>query len=403
LINIRKNFPILSTSMSNHPLVYLDNAATTQKPKAVIESLNDFYTKHSANIHRTVYRLAEQATTLYEGVREQVARWLGANSCSEIIFTKGTTEGINFIAAAWGRKHITEGDEIVISALEHHSNLLPWQQLCHEKGAVLKIIPLQANGMLAMDKARELITKKTKLVAVAHISNILGTHIDVAALAEYAHAVGAKILVDAAQSVPHQPINLQALNCDFFVFSGHKMFAPTGVGVLYIKKELHDQIPPYQFGGGMVYEASYHHATWLPAPQKFEAGTPPIAQVIGLGAAIDFLMKEVDFNSLTQYEASLCTKLIDGLSTFDRVQLLGPVQELKKNGHLASFVVEGVHAHDAAAFMDSYGICVRAGHHCAQPLAKELGLDAAVRVSFACYNTPQEVDFFLDVFKKMIG
>jgi cysteine desulfurase/selenocysteine lyase len=402
-MNIRKHFPILSTSMNGHPLVYLDNAATTQKPMVVINALTNYYTQQNANTHRTVYRLGEQATTSYEGVREHIARWIGAGSSSEIIFTQGTTEGINFIATAWGRKNIAQGDEIVVSALEHHSNLLPWQQLCLEKKALLKIIPLRADGTLDMPKARELITKKTKLVAVAHVSNVLGTSIDVVQLADYAHAVGAKILVDAAQSVPHKPVNIQALKCDFFAFSGHKMYAPTGVGVLYIKKDLHDQVPPYQFGGGMVYEASYQQATWVPAPHKYEAGTPPIAQVIGLGAALDFLENEVDFKSLSAYEASLCAQLIDGLSKFPRAQLLGPVQELKKQGSLVSFVVEGMHAHDVAAFMDTYGICVRAGHSCAQPLAKELGLDAAVRVSFACYSTPQEVDFFLEVFKKMVG
>ncbi len=402
-MNIRRYFPILNTKMNNHPLIYLDNAATTQKPASVIDAVTGFYTSHNATVHRTIYGLAEQATKMYEEVREKVANFIGAQFSSEIIFTKGTTEGINFIATAWGRKHIAEGDEIVISAVEHHANLLPWQQLCHEKNALLKIIPLLPNGTVDMRKAQELITKKTKLVAVVHISNVLGTNVDVKTLAQYAHTVGAKILVDAAQSVPHHPVDVKDLDCDFLVFSGHKMFAPTGVGVLYIKKDLHDSVDPYQFGGGMVYEADYQHATWLPAPQKFEAGTPPIAQVIGLGAALDFLAQEIDFKELIIHESSLCAQFIDGVSSLPRVQLLGPVSELKQKGHLVSFIVEGIHAHDVAAFMDSYGICVRAGHHCAQPLAKQLGLDATVRVSFACYNTTQEVERVLEVLDKMLN
>jgi cysteine desulfurase/selenocysteine lyase len=396
---MKQKFPILATRMNDQPLVYLDNAATTQKPQSVIDALSNFYSNANANIHRGVYTLSEDATTLYEAVRQQVAQFIGAEA-QEIVFTKGTTEGINFIASTWGRENVHEGDEVVISALEHHSNLLPWQQLCHEKKAVLKIIPLTLQGLLDMDEASRLITAKTKLVAVTHISNAIGTEVDVKGLASLAHNAGAKILVDAAQSVLHQKVDVKELACDFLAFSGHKMYGPTGIGVLYIKKELEGSIPPYQLGGGMVYEAGYQQATWLKAPQKFEAGTPPIAQAIGLGKAITFL-SDIGFDTISALESSLCRQLIGGLVKLPSVTVLGPIQELKNKGHMASFTVEGVHAHDVAAFMSSYGICVRAGHYCAQPLARELGIDAAVRVSFACYNTPEEVELLLDVLRKI--
>lgn len=396
---MKQQFPILTTRMNDQPLVYLDNAATTQKPQSVIDALSNFYSNANANIHRGVYTLSEDATTLYEGVRQQVAQFIGAET-QEIIFTKGTTEGINFIASTWGRGNVQEGDEVVISALEHHSNLLPWQQLCREKKAALKIIPLTPQGLLDMDEASRLITAKTKIVAVTHVSNAIGTEVDVKALANLAHNADAKILVDAAQSVLHQKVDVKELDCDFLAFSGHKMYGPTGIGVLYIKKELEESIPPYQLGGGMVYEAGYQEATWLKAPQKFEAGTPPIAQAIGLGKAITFL-SDIGFDTISALESSLCRQLIEGLLQLPSVTVLGPIQELKNKGHMASFTVEGVHAHDVAAFVSLYGICVRAGHYCAQPLARELGIDAAVRVSFACYNTPEEVDFFLDVLKKI--
>lgn len=310
---LRKDFPILKRIINNNPLIYFDNAATTQKPQSVIDALVDFYTQYNANIHRGVHTFGEQATQMYEEARSKVAQYINAEP-DEIIFTRGTTESINLIATAWGEQHITRGDEIVITELEHHSNLLPWQQLAHKKNAKLNYIPVHDDGTLNMASLPELITAKTKLVAVSHVSNALGTHNDIASIIRAAHAVGAYVLIDAAQSVPHQKINVKSLNCDFLAFSGHKMLGPTGIGVLYIKKKLHDHIPPYQFGGGMVFEVDFHKASWLRAPHKFEAGTPAIAQAIGLGAAIDYLHNYVDFTLLQAHEAKLCTRLIDGLS-----------------------------------------------------------------------------------------
>jgi cysteine desulfurase/selenocysteine lyase len=396
----KTDFPILSTQINGHPLIYLDSAATSQKPQQVLDALTNFYTQHNANVHRAVYHLGEDATQLYENARETVANFINAQP-EEIIFTKGTTESINFVAATWAAQHLKTGDEIVLTELEHHSNLIPWQQIACKVGAILKFIPVNKDGTLDCTQLPTIINHKTKLVSVTHISHALGTQLPLADIIVQAQQVGAKVVIDAAQSVPHQTINVKTMGCDFLAFSGHKMLGPTGIGVLYIKKELHDALSPYQFGGGMVYEASFTTATFLKAPHKFEAGTPPIAQAVGLAAAINYLTSH-DMHKLQQHEALLCAKLIEGLQTLSRVKILGPIDQLKKHGHLVSFTVDGMHSHDVAAYLGSHGICVRAGHHCAQPLAKKLGLDASVRVSFYGYNTIEEVEILLQVMQKML-
>lgn len=368
---LRKDFPIFNEKVNGHPLIYLDSGATSQRPIQVIDKVSEFYKRFNSNIHRSVHAFSEQATGMYEEVRQKVADFIGAQDVSEVIFTKGTTEGLNFVAATWGREHIKAGDEIILTEMEHHANLVPWQQVAQKNGATLKFIPILPDGSLAMDKVSELITPKTKLVAITHLSNVLGTHVDVAAIAKVAHAVGAKVVVDAAQSAPHQKIDVKQLDCDFLAFSGHKMLAPTGVGVLYIKKELHDETPPFLFGGGMVFEVDYDKAGWQVAPYKFESGTPAIAQVVGLGAAIDYYNQNIKFDELEKYEAELTAQAINGLAAMEKVKILGPVEQLKKNGHLATFAVDGIHSHDVSAYLSNLGICTRAGHHCAQPLAKK--------------------------------
>jgi cysteine desulfurase / selenocysteine lyase len=397
---LRSDFPILQQKVNQQPLCYLDNAATTQKPQQVLDAMMHFYQTSNANIYRGAHTFAEQATALYEQARQKAAQFIGAHNSSEIIFTRGTTESINFVASTWANKHIKSGDEILATELEHHANLLPWQHVAQQKGVELKFIPVLTDGTLDLSTLDRLLTKKTKLVAITQVSNAIGTHNPVKKIIDAAHSVGAKVLIDAAQSVPHQATNVQELNCDFLAFSGHKMLGPTGIGVLYIKKELHEEIPPYIYGGGMVTTVGWQQAEWLPAPQKFEAGTPPIAQAIGLGAAIDYLAAHINFDTLQAYEARLATQLIDGLSAMPQVKILGSTKELKK-GHLVSFILNGIHAHDAAAYCDSKGISLRAGHHCAQPLAKKLGYYASLRASFYFYNTIQEVDCLISAISEL--
>jgi len=398
---MRNDFPILKQKMNGYDLIYFDNAATSQKPQVVIESMINYYTTTNANIHRSICTMGEHATQMYEDARAKVAHFINASDSSEIVFTRGTTEGINLIANTWGECDIDEGDEILITQMEHHSNLVPWQMLAYRKNAILKFIPVLPDGTLDMEQAALLITSKTKLVSIVHVSNALGTHNPIQAIIDMAHAVDAMVVIDAAQSVAHQPIDVQKMDCDFLVFSGHKLLAPTGVGVLYIKKDLHEHMPPYQVGGGMVNEVDFKQASWRDVPYKFEAGTQSIAQVIAFGAAIDYIKETIDWAHLRTHEAQLTAALIDGLSMIPSVKLLGPLEELKKVGHLVSFTVDGMHAHDVAAYLDKYGICVRAGHHCAQPLAKQLGYGASVRASFYAYNTMQEVERFIEVMKQL--
>lgn len=397
---IHKDFPILSTKFNGKPLIYFDNASTTQKPQAVLDSLMNFYTKSNANVHRGVYALAENATQAYENARAAVAQWINADP-SEIVFTRGTTESINLVASTWGQCVVEEDDSIVITELEHHSNMVPWQLLAYKNDAQLKYIPVKSDGSLDISKLSKFITKHTKFVSVSHVSNALGVHNPIQEIIERAHAVGAYVLIDAAQSVAHQPIDVKKMDCDFLAFSGHKILGPTGIGVLYIKKELAELMPPYQFGGGMVHEVDFQETSWRQAPYKFEAGTPAIAQAVGLAEAISYLQSNVDWAELRAHEAALCVRTIEGLSTLKGVRLLGPLDQLKKVGHMVSFTVDDIHPHDVAAYLDQFGICVRAGHHCAQPLAKKLGIDASVRVSFYCYNTLAEVEIFLEAMAKL--
>ncbi len=397
--SIRKDFPFLQKKDAT-TYIYFDNAATTQKPQQVIEAISNFYAYNTSNVFRSMYLKAEQITSFYEQARSNIASFIGADS-SETIFTSGTTEGINFVASTYGTQFLKAGDEIIISQMEHHANFLPWQQLSQRTGIILSIIPITVEGLLDMKAYETMLSSKTKLVAIAHSSNVLGTTNDVALITRLAHSVGARVLIDAAQSAPHMPLNLHDIGVDFAVFSGHKMLGPTGIGVLYIKKELHELVNPYQFGGGMVSEVCREHSCWALAPHKFEAGTPPIVQAIGLSSAIDYLREKVNFNFLRQHETALVSRAIEGLQSIPGIRILGPIDQLKERGHLISFVVDKLHAHDVAAFLDAkdISVAVRAGQQCAQPLHALLGLPASIRISFYCYNTLEEVDSFIDKMK----
>lgn len=382
--------------------IYLDSAATSQKPEVVIDAVSHFYKDEYAPVHRGIYQLAEHATERFEGVRASVARFINAHDVSEIIFTQHTTESINIVAATWAMEHIKKGDEILLTHMEHHSNLLPWQRVAHKTGATLKFIPLFEDGTLDYSKIPSLLSQRTKLVGVVHVSNGLGTHNDIPLIARYAKQVGAKLLLDACQSVPHQKIDVQELGCDFLAFSGHKMLGPTGIGILYMKKELHEQTPPFELGGGMVYHADWLTATWLPAPRKFEAGTSPIAQVIGLGAAIDFL-ESTDRDAQQKLEAQLCAATIEGVQKIPGVHIFGPIDQLKTKGHLVSFTIKNIHPHDVAAFLDTKNICVRAGDFCLQPMWRMMGIDGAVRVSFYYGNTMEHVEKLIAAVHELAG
>lgn len=399
---LRSDFPILNKKINGKPLIYLDNAATTQKPQQVIDAITKFYTEQNAPVRRGIYELAEQATQLFEDARATIAKYIGAYP-NETIITKGTTEGINFVADAWALEHVRAGDEILVSELEHHSNFLPWQRLAERTGAALRVVPITEQGDLDYAAFGNMFSSKTKLVAITHVSNVLGTTLDIKYIIDAAHAVGAKVLVDAAQSVPHQQINVHELGCDFLVFSGHKMLGPTGVGVLYISKAIQNEVAPYQLGGGMVFEVDSDRSTWLESPYKFEAGTPPIAQAIGLAAAINYINEYINIQKLQQHEALLCSYLIDELKILPHVRILGPIDQIKRKGHLVSFSVEHIHGHDIAAFLATKGICVRAGHHCAQILHTRLQINASVRVSFYVYNTQEEVEILIQALKQLLS
>ena len=385
--DIRQDFPILDTQVRGRPLVYLDNAATSQKPRQVIDAVSRFYGSANANIHRGVYALSEQATVAYDEARARVARFLGASSPSEIVFTRGTTESINLVAQSWGRATLRPGDEILVTAMEHHSNLIPWQLIAEQTGAVLKAAPLTDRGEIDLDAWRALLSERTRLVAVAHVSNALGTVNPVRELAEEAHARGALILVDGAQSAPHFPVDVASLHCDFFACSGHKLYGPTGVGVLFGRAELLERMPPWQGGGGMIASVTLERSTWAEPPARFEAGTPPIAGAIGLTAALDYV-ERIGFGSITAWEDALLHQAIEQVGGVPGVRLIGTASH---RAAVLSFVVEGVHPHDAGAVLDDEGIAVRAGHHCAQPLMRHFGVPATIRASFAFYNTPDEV------------
>lgn len=392
----KKDFPLFR----HYPrLIYFDNAATTQKPATVLDAVNEFYEKHNASVHRGTYALAENATRLYEQARATVARFIGADA-NELIFTKGATEGINFVAQAWALKHLKQEDEIILSVLEHHANLLPWQHIAQARGVIIKFIPLTPQGLLDIDALPSLITNRTRLISVVHVSNALGTRVDIKKVVAYAKPHGIKVMIDACQSVPHEKLDVHDIGCDFLVFSGHKMLGPTGIGVLYIKSEMQEYIDPYQRGGGMVFEADYSNATWLNAPYKFEAGTPPIAQAIGLAVAVRYL-DTMDLAQIRKYQADLCKKVINALVTMPGITVLGPLRQLATEGSLVTFYHRSIHAHDIAAYLDTHSICVRAGNYCAQPLARLLKIDASVRISFYLYNTQEEVDLFIEAMRKL--
>ena len=398
----KSDFPIFNHPYRGRELVYLDSASTTQKPQMVIEAVTDFYKSSCSIVHRSVNQLGEMATNQYNDVRIRMAQFLNSKP-SEIIFTSGTTAGINLVATVWGRQFLRAGDEIILSIAEHHSNLLPWQQLANRVGAQLKIVGLNSNFELDLEQYRALLNPKTKLVALTHVSNVIGVTFNLNSLITDAKQFGAAILIDAAQAVPYIPVDVRDLNCDFLVCSSHKMLGPDGVGVLFMAERWHDQLEPYQLGGGMVSMVDLQRSSFLAAPEKFEAGTPPISGVIGLGAAIQYYQTQINWVYLEKHLAQLCAHLIQGLSKYSQVRILGSKTILSERGHLVSFTVDGFHAHDIAAYLDQFGICVRAGHHCAQPLHNYFGLSATVRVSFQIYNTISDADLVVWAIGELLG
>ena len=388
--DLKKYFPVLNQEINGNPLVYLDSAATSQKPIQVIEAVKKYYEWDNSNVHRGVHTLGNRATDAYEGAREKVRKFINANSTKEIIFTRGTTTSLNTVASGYARQNLKEGDEIVITHMEHHANLIPWQQVAKEKGAVLKYIDLESDGTICLDKARETITPKTAIVSIALASNVMGTINPIKELTQIAHSNGAIMVVDAAQGAPHLKIDVQDLDCDFLAFSGHKMCAPTGIGVLYGKQTLLENMEPVEFGGEMIDFVGLHESTWKELPWKFEAGTPIIAGAIGLGAAIDFL-NEVGLENIEAHEHALAGYAMDQLSTIDGISIYGPRDAAKRCG-LVTFNLDDVHPHDVATVLDMGGIAVRAGHHCAQPLMKWLCVSATARASFYLYNDEEDID-----------
>lgn len=389
--NIRKLFPILGQTINGHPLAYLDSAASTQKPIQVIETLKHFYERDNANVHRGVHTLGFRATEAYEGARSKVARFIHAERVEEIIFTRGTTSSINLVASSYARAICKEDDEIVVSAMEHHSNLLPWQQAAKATGAVLKYIPLQADGTFSIEEAENTITDRTKIVSVSHISNVLGVANPVKQIATIAHRHGAVVMVDGAQSVPHIKVDVQELDCDFYAFSGHKMCGPTGIGVLYGKKAYLEQMEPIEFGGEMIDYVGLNHALWKELPWKFEGGTPIIAGAIGLGAAIDFL-EQIGLDVIEAHDKQLTSYAVERMKQIEHLTMYGP--EEGRFG-LVTFNLGTIHPHDLATVLDMYGVAIRAGHHCCQPLMRHFGASATARASFYLYNTEADVEQFL--------
>lgn len=388
MTRIREDFPILKETVNGKPLVYLDNAATSQKPQAVIDALVNYYMTENSNVHRGVHTLSQKATDAYEGAREKVRQFINAEHDKEIIFVRGTTEGINLVAQTYGRTHIGAGDEIIVTAMEHHSNIVPWQMLCEEKGAHLKVIPINDDGELLLDEYEKLLSPRTKLVSIVHQSNALGTINPVEQVIELAHSRGIPVLLDGAQAVAHVPIDVTSLGCDFYAFSGHKLYGPTGVGVLYGRAELLDAMPPYQGGGEMIRSVSFEKTLYNVIPNKFEAGTQNIAGSIGLGVAIDYV-NSVGMNNIAAYENELLAYGTERLSEIEPVRLIGTARH---KGSILSFVMDTAHPHDVGTILDAEGIAVRTGHHCAQPLMDRYGVPATIRASLAFYNTKEEID-----------
>jgi cysteine desulfurase/selenocysteine lyase len=388
LERVRADFPILGQRVRGKPLVYLDNAATSQKPQVVIDAVTRFYSSENANIHRGVHFLSERATLAYDAVREKVARYLNARSPREVVFTRGTTESINLVAQTFGRTVLRPGDEVLITGMEHHSNIVPWQLLCEQTGARLRAVPITDTGELDLDAFDRLLGERTRLVALVHLSNALGTINPVRELVARAHARGVPVLVDGAQSAPHLGVDVQSLDCDFFACSGHKMFGPTGVGVLYGRESLLERMPPWQGGGDMIASVTLERSTWAPVPAKFEAGTPMIAEVIGLGAAIDYL-NALGLPTIAAWEHVLLAAASEQVREIEGLRLVGTARE---KASVLSFVMDDIHPHDVGTVLDDEGVAIRAGHHCAQPVMQHFGVPATVRASFAVYNTLEEID-----------
>jgi len=392
---IRSEFPILKREINGKPLVYLDNAASAQKPEAVIEAVADVYRHSYANVHRGLHTLANEATEAFEGARQKIADFLGAQNAAQIVLTRGATEAINLVANSFGQT-LESGDEIILSQMEHHSNIIPWQLLALRTGAVIKWCPVTQTGELDYDALMGLMSARTRLVAMVHMSNVLGTTNDASRIVKMARDNGAAVLLDGSQSAVHMPVNVTELGCDFFVFTGHKLYGPSGAGALYASGDWLDRLPPWQGGGEMIADVHEDHSTWADVPHKFEAGTPAIADVIGLGAAIDWV-RRFDRIAVMEHERALLDLATQGVSAMPGIQLIGTAQD---KGAILSFAMDGAHAHDLAQLLDKYGVAVRAGHHCAQPLMRRFGVDSTVRASFAIYNTADEVDVFLEALHK---
>jgi cysteine desulfurase / selenocysteine lyase len=396
---IREHFPILSTCVNGKPLVYLDNAATSQKPVEVLDAMDGYYRKTNANVHRGIHALSEQATTAYEGVRRKVARFINAPSVREIIYTRNTTESINLLAHSWGRANLTARDAVLITGMEHHSNIVPWQMLQQQIGFELRYVPITEGGELDLSTLDHLLDEKVKLFSFVHMSNVLGTINPVEELVARAHAVGALAHIDAAQSVPHMPVDVQALDCDFLSFSSHKMCGPTGIGIFWGRRELLLGMAPFLGGGDMISVVTLDEgSTWADLPHKFEAGTPAIAEAIGLGAAVDFL-SDLGMDQVRQHEIDMTAYAMEAMSEVPGIRFLGPLDPARKGG-VVTFCLDGVHPHDISAALDQEGVAIRAGHHCAQPVHDRLGIPASARASFYLYNEPGEVDLLVDGLKK---
>lgn len=395
----RDDFPMLNTTMHGKPLIYLDSGATSHKPQSVIDLMSSFYSKRYATVNRSVYELAFCSTEGFNKARKKVQRFINAAHSHEIIFTRGTTSSINTVAYSFGKAFIKEGDEVLISAMEHHSNIVPWQIMCEDRGAHLKVIPHNDKGELLLDELKTLLSDRTRLVAVTHISNLLGTINPIRQIADMAHDAGAVLLVDGAQAAPHLPIDVQQLDADFYAFSGHKMYGPTGIGVLYGKEEILAQMPPYQGGGDMIDEVTFEKTTYNSLPHKFEAGTPMICEVFGLKAAIEYI-ETVGKENIAKWEHALLEKATKRLNQIEGLRILGSAKE--KAG-LVTFVVDGVHSLDIGTMLDLKGIAIRTGHHCAQPILRYYDVPSTARVSFGLYNTPEEVDLFVDALKEVIS
>lgn len=395
---VRSDFPTLSRKVNDKPLVYLDSAASALKPQAMIDRITRFYSCHYANIHRGAHTLSMEATADYEAARQTVARFINAPAVEEIVFVRGTTEGINLVAESWGRFEVGEGDEVVITELEHHSNFLPWQKLCEQVGARLRVIPIDDAGQIVLEEAEKLIGERTKLLAIAHVSNVLGTILPVAELTALARARGAKVLIDGAQGVVHMPVDVQALDCDFYVFSGHKLYGPTGIGVLYGKRELLDAMATYQVGGGTIDKVSLEGSTYLDAPLRFEAGTPHVAGALGMATSIEYL-EQLGIERVAAHEAALLEQATAAMQQVEGLRLIGTAAQ---RASVLSFTIDTIHAADVGALLDQQGIAVRVGHHCAQPVMQRYGVSATTRASLGVYNTSADVDALVSGLAKVL-